>query len=174
MKKLLLFLLLPCLCFAQDMAYAESLNNLTWKQTQEVADDISSTFTVSIKYYGKYNDNQDMEVLMYYPSDLPERIIKEDAEKPYCELCTEFKFRKIHIGANSDLGIDGTLVYSLNYTSGKYLDLYAWWEKHFAPGISKADLIEDKSGKRYIEDRSKRINLRFTKQLNKWDIRNFN
>lgn len=172
MKKLLLFLLLPLLSFSQDMSYAESLNNLSWKQTKEVADDIVSTFTVPMKYYAKYTNYENNEVLMYYPTDLPERTIKEDAEEPYCKLCTQFVFEKFFKGANRDLEIEGTETYNFYYTSAKYLDLFPWWEKHFAKGVLKENLIDKEHEKRYVEDRAKRINIRFVKNTDVWEIRN--
>ena len=173
MKKLFFFLIIPVFSMAQNLSYVEYLNSLTFQQTKEVSDEIVSNFRVPMKYYGKITNSEKNEVYIYYPNDTPEDVIKEDMIDNYCTLCTEVEFTKIFKNANIDLEIPGTLFYSLHYVSAKYLDLFPWWEKHFATGSNKEDLLEKEYSKRYVEDRAKRINIRFVKNQDVWEIKNF-
>lgn len=172
MKKLLFFLLLPMLVFSQDMQYAASLNNLTKEQVREVSDDIMSTFSVPQKYYASTKNDQGNYFAIYYPVDLPDRIIKEDFTNGICNLCNSVEFGKYMKGSNADLGIAGTETYKLQHISGKYLDLFGWWQKHFAPTSTKEKLLEKDRDLRYIEDRTKDINIRFVNNFDSWEIRN--
>lgn len=172
MKRLLL-LLLPTIAFSQNLDYARSLNSIRPAEIKTIADDIASTFSVPMQFYGTYKTIGNEQVLMYYPADLPERVIKEDAEKPSCELCTEFYFDGFDDGANKDLGVAGTKMYSFSHVYAKYLDLFPWWQKNFAPGVSKEDLLDKESDKRYIQKSNPNINIRFTKQMDDWEVRNY-
>lgn len=171
MKKLLL-LLLPILGFSQDLQYAAKLNELDKSDLQTVANDITSGFDPPVKMYEQYVNYSNDLVFTYYRIDLPQDVIAKDSKLTYCKLCTEVVFDQYMKGSNSDLQIKGEEKFSFKYVSGKYLDLYPWWEKHFAPGISKEDLIDKNHNNRYIKNYKPDIDLRFTKQMDNWDIRN--
>ncbi|WP_234111485.1 hypothetical protein [Chryseobacterium sp. R2A-55] len=174
MKKLLLiFLFISGFGFGQITEYAIKLNNLSSaEQAKEVADDIMNGFSSPRKFAEQYVNYEKYIVFKYYDTAIPNEEIEKDMKLTYCKLCDEVKFMRFFRGADKDLGIQGNETYSLKYVSGKYLDLFPWWEKHFAKGIGKEDLLDKESNKRYIEDRQKRINIRFVKNGDDWEIRN--
>lgn len=174
MKLKLFFVLLGSFVLGQNLEYVQKMNNLSSVvEAKTISDDIANGFVSKQKYYARYTDFEGNLVFLYYRADLPDDIIKEDAEKQFCQLCTKYTFKKFYKDANKDLGIKGTETYKFLTVSGKYLDLYTWWEKHFANGVTKEDLIEKKHNYRYIQDTSKGVNIRFVKNMDEWEIRNW-
>lgn len=176
MKKTLLLLLFPVIIFSQNLDYAKSLNNFeTADEINAFSNELMSKFSVPMKIYGNYVNAEDNLVLIYYKADLPQDIIKADAEKNTCTLCTEIIFSKKYKNANADLEIKGTPYYSFTEISGKYLDLAKWWIIHFAPETTVEALLDKESNKRYIRDVESNVNIRFVKNSEGvWRIWNFN
>lgn len=166
---LFFFIFASGLNFAQTITFANSLNNLSKDQLKIISDDIISGYNY-VYNYKKTIDYNDGEVsLIYYNSDIKEKDILEDLKSGFCSLCTEVKFKKYFKGENSDLEIKGNETYSFYSVEGKYLDLSTWWIKHFAPSESKESLLNNTT-KRYIK--TPEINIRFTKNLDIWEIQN--
>ena len=167
---LLLFTLISGFVFSQDLKYAENLNNLSSDQLKDISEDIISGYSITQKYVKTITDEEGHSVLVYYSSDIPEKTIQADLKTNYCTLCTNIKFKKYYKNSNSDLGIKGNEVYKFVSVEGKYLDLYKWWIKHFAPKESKESLLNSNS--RYLKSDTPNINLRFTKTLDIWEVMN--
>lgn len=173
--KRILFLLLPALWFSQDLKYAEQWNELDTLKAKEIANEIMSFRKQPVTLFRKVINEDDRVVrYIYYPNNLSKKEIQEDWKSwgYSCQQCETVDFRYYFRGRDNDLEIPGIFTLNFSYVSGSYLELYPWWEKHFAPGISKEDLIDKKHNDRYIRSYKPDIDIRFTKQLDSWDIKN--
>lgn len=175
MKKIILLFFFPTVFFSQEINFVQRINSLDSIQIKVVADEIMSGFRNQPQFYIESNTKLNgHKQLIYYDRSLSQKEIENDW-KSYgigCQLCKMVEFNFYFENSNKDLEIKGRKKFYLAYFSGPYLDLFPWWSKHFAPEITKEDLIEKEHAKRYIEDRSKNINIRFVKNLDEWEIRN--
>jgi len=171
MKKLfLLIILFSSFVFGQDLQYANHLNNLDYEQIKIVSDEIIAGFRGELKFIKSQNTKEGDITMIYYKSDITDKTIEEDLKFGYCNLCTEVVFKKYYNGSNRDLEITGQEQFNFVSVEGRYLDLYQWWIKHFAPTQTKESLLESKE--RYIQNYNPNVNIRFTKDGDIWEILN--
>lgn len=171
----LLIVLAGSALFAQDLEYAAKLNSIDLDDLKPMATEIIGSLRGEWEPASFYEDpDASTLTVLFYPSDTTKEIREKDLKewKQHCQLCSRLEFRAYHEGANSDLEIAGTKKYKFYKITGKYLDLFPWWEKHFATGISAEDLLDEKSAKRYIKNSNPDINIRFFKQQDEWQILN--
>ncbi|HCM34138.1 hypothetical protein [Chryseobacterium sp.] len=176
MKKFFLFfILLSGLVFGQeckcDSNFIKYFNEIKEDKIKSFSDDIISGFEKEQKYIKILSNESGLLKVIYYDKDIPDTIVKNDIESGFCSLCTEVIFQKYFRGRNSDLNIKGEEYFNFISVEGKYLDLYKWWQKHFYPNLSKEEILfTDKT--HYIKIDEPRINIRFTKTLDTWEIFN--
>src|SRR5690606_6655799 len=162
----LLIVLAGSALFAQDLEYAAKLNSIDLDDLKPMATEIIGSLRGEWEPASFYEDpDASTLTVLFYPSDTTKEIREKDLKewKQHCQLCSRLEFRAYHEGANSDLEIAGTKKYKFYKITGKYLDLFPWWEKHFAPGSTPESLVEKNDGKRYIDKNG--INIRFVEDL---------
>ena len=176
MKKLFLSLLfISSFVFGQeckcDPNFTKSLNELKEDQIKSFSDDIISGFEKEQKFINIISNQPDILKVIYYDSDISDKVVKNDIETGYCSLCTEVTFRRYFKGRNSDLNIKGVEYFNFVSIEGKYLDLFKWWQKHFYPNLSKEEILFS-DNVHYVKINEPKINIRFTKTLDTWEIFN--
>ena len=176
MKKLLLFLLfISSFVFSQeckcDPQFIRGLNEMKKDQIKIFSDDLISGFEKKQKYIKILSNEPEILKVIYYDIDIPDDEIKNDIESGYCSLCTEVTFKRYFKGRNSDLNIKGEEFFNFVSVEGKYLDLYKWWQNHLYPNLSKEEILfTDKV--HYLKIPESKIDIRFTKTLDTWEITN--
>lgn len=176
MKELLLFLFfISSFVFSQeckcDPKFIRGLNEMKEDQVKSFSDDIISGFEKKQKFVKIIENEPNLLQVVYYDEDIPDNVIEKDIENGYCSLCTEVNFKRYYKGRNSDLNIKGEEFLNFVSVEGKYLDLYKWWQSHLYPTLSKEEILfTDKI--HYLKIPESRIDIRFTKNLDTWEIIN--
>ncbi|ROH98394.1 hypothetical protein EGI16_21400 [Chryseobacterium sp. G0240] len=176
MKKLFLFfILVSCSLFGQECKcepeFIKTINEMSKEQILHFSDEIISGFEKKQKYIKTISQEPNLIKIIYYENGIPDNIIATDLKDGYCSLCTELIFKKYYKGKNSDLNIIGQEFFSFVSAEGKYLDLYKWWQKKFYPNLSKEEILNN-SKTHYIKLPDIRLDLRFVKNLDTWEIQN--
>ena len=180
MKKLLLITLLFTfgIIQAQD---GYSLSDETYKEirtkvmgldsleTKTFADNLASSAKTKFVYYkAKMNDNQ----LRYYyrRMDLSPEEQKEQ-ELFGCVRCMVVYFNKYYKGSNFDLEIEGIPMFSFNFVSGSYLDLFPTWKREFLPAAIKEEAL-DNFRYRDVINKTLNVNVTLSDPTGFWILRN--
>lgn len=88
-------------------------------------------------------------------------------DKENDEYHLEFGFQIVYKGENKDLEIVGVPEYRFSYVSGKYLDLFPFWQAHINPSEDKEALTSKKAT--YINKDN--YTFSFSKSNDYWSIK---
>lgn len=144
MKKLFIIFLLffSSVNFAQDLDFAQKLNKIDSSDLKSVATEIISSFRGDFKPKASF-EVQYGHIVLFYPAGLTEEQVNNDLKrKQHCELCHKLYFQSYYEGRNEALEIPGQIFYRFSEVKGKYLDLFPFWEKYFAPGSTPEKTVE--------------------------------
>lgn len=159
--------------FSQNLEYAAKINSIDLDDLKPTATEIIGSLRGEWEPASFYEDTEASTLtVLFYSADIATDAREKDLKEwqQLCQLCSRLVFRTYYEGANSDLEIQGTKKYKFYKITGKYLDLFPWWEKHFAPGSTPESLVEKNDGKRYIDKNG--INIRFVEDQGDWVIIN--
>lgn len=169
---ILALFILAALANAQDLDFAQKLNRIDSADVFSVTEEIFSEWRNEYRISG-HVENQHERIVILHKKDLPKDVVLKDINEwgQHCQLCETVKFKIYYAGSDLDLEIKGNKTYYLYSISGSFLDLVGWWRKHFAQDKTDKEIL-DSYNLRSVQDRTKRVDIRFSRSGDEWQIIN--
>lgn len=130
MKKLLLFILLPFLGFAQ--INIDKVCSFTQEEARNYADEIVSLSKEKFRFY-KTDQGRESETFVYVPANLTDTEIGKGPQDYMDHQTIEVVYSIYMAGKNDDLKIPGVKTYRLERSHGQFLNLFPFWQKYYVP-----------------------------------------
>jgi len=173
MKKLLLITFFICSFLqAQDLAYITNLKNVSSEtEAINISNEIASLSNIKLRLLKSEEiKDQNIFAVRYVPEELTNvQYDALDVSEQNNFLTVSFAY--LIDGENKALEMSGTKKLNFRSVTGKYLQIFGFWNKYFKPDADKEALLTNSKQKR-LDVPSKKIRASFDEdQYNRWMLR---
>ena len=174
MKNILLIALLFIVSFVSGQnknIISKMIESNTIEDIKAVADDLVSKSKQKYDFYkiaSVSRGSEEKYQFVIYTKEGMTADEKKELSSNFYANCIVVKFQEWNKGENKDLEIKGETVYFFKEVTGKYLELFGFWQNTFYPSATPEQLLSNYKMQEYRIDKG--LKYKFRKNDSTWTL----